>query len=360
MQVRTALLGADNHVRLATVELPADCRGLLVRVLYAGICGTDLHLIAGHDSKPRPISIGHEFIGEVVECGPEPSTGGVAVGVGDRVVIEPGFSCGTCVYCRRHGALTNLCPARRCHGLEALMDDAPLLGGMSEHVRLAPAARVHPIGRLSTVRAALAEPLSVAVRAAERALGSSRPDINLGPGLGACAVVVGLGPIGLSVALILTRMGATVTGIDIEEQRVRLACSLGVDAYVDGPGERAVETGLPPWGSDVVVECAGHPSAFLRSLSLVRRGGRVVVLGHFYPAGSVAFDPSSICRNDLEVVGCALGPREAYEKAMRLLEDEAMPWDRIVTDTFPLDRVADAFEVAQDRQRGKVLVGSGQ
>jgi threonine dehydrogenase-like Zn-dependent dehydrogenase len=367
MRVRTTLLDDSNRLRLETVDLPDNgSEGALVRVLYGGICGTDLHLLAGHDTKPRPLSIGHEFVGEIVELPGAPRTiDGRPVAVGDRVVVEPGFSCGDCDYCRRHGALMNLCMGRRCHGLESLDGDVPLLGGLSEYVRLSPAVHVQRIpDELPTARAALSEPLAVAVRAAERALASGRPDVNVGPSLGATAAVIGLGPIGLCVAVTLARLGATVVGLDVEPARVALAGRLGIDAGAvqDGQGDApaallALTNGL---GADVVVECAGAPSAFALAFDLVRRGGRIVVLGHFYSAGSIEFDPVVVCRNDLEVVGSALGPREAYPKAAMLLSRADIPWDVLVRTTFPLSNVTDAFELAARRTKGKILVGPGE
>jgi L-iditol 2-dehydrogenase len=367
MRVRTTLLDDSNRLRLETVELPDDSsEGALVRVLYGGICGTDLHLAAGHDTRPRPLSLGHEFVGEIVELPSAPRTiDGRLVAVGDRVVVEPGYSCGDCDYCRRHGALMNLCLARRCHGLESLDGDVPLLGGLSEYVRLSPAVHVQRIpDELSTARAALSEPLAVAVRAAERALASGRPDVNVGPSLGATAAVVGLGPIGACVALTLERLGATVVGLDVEPVRVALAGRLGLDAVAvhdeGGDGPAAVRERTNDLGADVVVECAGAPSAFGLAFDLVRRGGRIVVLGHFYSAGSIDFDPMVVCRNDLEVVGSALGPREAYPKAAKLLSRADIPWEALVSTTFPLSSVVDAFELAARRTEGKILVGPGE
>ena len=105
-----------------------------------------------------------------------------------------------------------------------------------------------------------------------------------------------------------------------------------------------------------MVDCAGEPAGFVLALDAVRRGGRIVELGQFFSAGTVEFDPSVLCGKDLEITGCALGPSEAYPKAVRLLEDPAVPWEALVTDAFALDDVASAFEAALSRERGKVVV----
>jgi threonine dehydrogenase-like Zn-dependent dehydrogenase len=363
LPVRTTLLDDANDVGLAEVMLPTEGRGPLVRVLYGGICGTDLHLLAGHDAKSRPISLGHEFVGEVIELPTTPHTmDGGAVAVGDRILVEPGFSCGRCDYCIRHGALDNLCTARRCHGLEVLDGSTdPVLGGFSDHVRLAPGVSVQRIPEsISTRRATLAEPLSVAIRAAERALVAPRPDINLGPGLGAEVAVVGLGPIGLLVALVLQRLGASVLGIERHPDRRALAAEVGIATVAGEHAVDAVDERTAGRGADVVVECGGESSAFLLSFDLVRRGGRIVELGHFFPIGTVDFDPQVVCANDLEVVGTALGPGVAYPKAAWLLTDERTAWDALITDEFALDDVKDAFALAGERKAGKVIVGPGR
>src|SRR5206468_4561766 len=96
--IRTTLLDERNRLRLETVRpFDLDDSSTVVKVLSSGVCGTDLHLLAGHDGKPRPISVGHEFVGEaLVVAQGQPTMDGNDVRVGDRVLIEPGFSCGTC------------------------------------------------------------------------------------------------------------------------------------------------------------------------------------------------------------------------------------------------------------------------
>lgn len=182
MKATTTLLTAPGDVEVATVDVDVGSEHTIARVTACGMCGTDVHLCAGNGLIPMPISLGHEFVVEVVQAGTGlRSVTGETVHAGDRVVVVPGRSCGDCPACRQSPGLTNLCEHRVAHGLGTFDTARPLLGGMSDLVVLEPGMWVCPVPpQLDDVTAALTEPAAVAIRIAERASSGPRPDIGLG------------------------------------------------------------------------------------------------------------------------------------------------------------------------------------
>jgi threonine dehydrogenase-like Zn-dependent dehydrogenase len=332
----------------------------VIRVLTAGVCGSDLHVIghaAGELALSGPLSLGHEIVGEVVRAGRATRVlGGEPIRRGDRVVVVPGVPCGACPVCLSLGSHEHLCEQRAVHGFGTYAHDREFpVGGFSTEIELLEGIWVQPLGAgISEERAALGELVSVAVRAVERGLAGGRPEVGMGALVGASAAVIGVGPVGACVGLVLQYLGVKVQGFERNSWRRRHAEErLGLEV---APGAGAGE----PWNDgetyDVVFECAGEPEAFVAALRLARRGGRVVELGHFFPNGTAAVDPSVICRKDLDVIGSVLAPPTTYPKAVAVLSAQSLPFDEVVTDRIPLPDVAVISALVEDRDHMKALV----
>jgi len=257
--------------------------------------------------------------------------------VGKYVVADNLVTCGTCPPCV--AGRPNLCRK---------MDELgfSLNGSHAEYlVTLARSVRVLPAG-LSPKAAALAEPVGVALYGTKRAR----------VGLGDRVVVLGAGPIGLFAMQICRAAGATeVWQADLRMERLDLARRLGATGTLDltkgSLAEALRNARLEP---DVVMECSGNPKVFAQAIKVVRPGGRVGVLG-YYGDELAEIRPSDIMMRDLEVLG-SVCPTGAWDAALALLADGRVKAEALITHTFPLERFAEAYDIARCGRDGAVKV----
>ncbi|GLX11129.1 alcohol dehydrogenase catalytic domain-containing protein [Microbispora sp. NBRC 16548] len=229
-----------------------------LRVECVGICGTDLHIFDGSYPVDYPVIQGHEISARVIEVSPAAAA---RLAVGDRVAIEPVTSCGQCRACR-HG-LRNTCQRMIAVGVHRP-------GGFQEEL-VVPAGQCHPAGSLSPTATALAETLSVSLRAVTRPSVTERDRV----------VILGAGPIGLGAVLAATDRGARVLVVDQHEARLDLAAELGAEETVSGLAR--LPQRVLDWtdgdGADVVIEATGSPAVAPSAFDVVATGGRISIVG---------------------------------------------------------------------------------
>lgn len=307
----------------------------LVKIRYAGICGTDLHLWHGEMSAVRPpVVVGHELVGEVVED----TTGRLAAG--QRVAIEPLLVCGACRACRE-GA-SHVCRNLRVQGVHAN-------GGAAEFL-CTPTTRLHPIpDGLSWEAAACTEPASVAVHMVRRA----------GVELGGTVLVLGGGPIGFLVASVARAAGARrVLVSEVSQPRLALCRQAGIEAIDAGQADPvAVIRDLTDGeGADVVVEAVGHPATVSQMVAACRVRGRILVGGIGGAPSPV--DLASVVFKELTLVGSRVYESRDMATALSLLGSGALNVDGLVTRTVPLENaVVDGYQRLRDsRDEMKVLL----
>lgn len=237
-------VGRFSHRR---VPVPVPAAGeVLVRIRRVGICGTDFHAFDGVQAFfTYPRVLGHEIACEVVRV-PANDRG---IHPGDRCAIEPYLSCGHCRACwlRR----SNCCENLRVLGVHA--------DGAMQALFTAPVTQLHKSEKLSFDQLALVEPLGIGAHAVERS----------GLRKGEEALVIGAGPIGLSVIQFAMAEGAKVVVIEQSESRRRFAEQFGVSALAEARGRLA----------DVVFDATGSAAAMAASLKCVAPGGRLVFVG---------------------------------------------------------------------------------
>ena len=326
--MRVARLHGAHDVRLGDEPPPEPRAGeCLVRVEAVGICGSDLHWFEegaiGDSRLVAPLVVGHEFAG-VVEAGPL---------AGRRVAVDPAIPCERCELCRE--GHPNLCPDVRFAG-HGSWD-----GALREYLSW-PTHRLHPLPEsLDGVDGALLEPLGVAIHAVD--LGHVE--------VGARVAVVGCGPIGLLLAQVCTAAGATVTlAVDPLEHRR--------DAARRAAAERAIAPDeIGTWDGpevDVAFEAAGTDEAVDLALRVARPGARVVLAG--IPAGDHTTFSASVARRKGITLVLVRRMKDVYPRALRLVAGGGIDLRSLVTHRFPLDRVAEAFAVAAEREGLKVVV----
>ncbi len=301
---------------------PAD---VLVKVAATGICGTDLHIESwdawAQRSVSPPVTVGHEFSGEVVEVGSSVTE----VSVGERVSGEGHLVCGRCRNCR--AGRRHLCINTRGIGVQ-------VNGAFAEYVAL-PAGNVwvhRPTehgARVPFDVAAIFDPFGNAVHTALAF-----------PMLGEDVLVTGAGPIGIMAAMVAKHAGARhVVITDVSRDRLALAASLGVSSAVDitveslRDAQRVLDMSE---GFDVGLEMSGSPDALRDMIAQMTHGGRIAVLG--LPATEISVDIATVVLNMLTIKG--IYGREMFETwyAMSVLVEGGLDISGVITDRFALRR----------------------
>lgn len=328
-----------GHLELIDVEEPTvgeDQVKILVK--YAGVCGTDLHTYEGKYKVNAPVTLGHEFSGEVVEVGLNVKD----IQVGDRVTSETTFTiCGKCKYCQSKNY--NLCSDRK--GLGTQQD-----GGFAKYV-IARKESVHKLPEnVSYLSASLTEPLACSHHAIEK--GRIQP--------GEVVVVLGPGPIGLLTAQIAKHIGATVviTGLEKDEHRLEKAVELGINHIVniqEKDVKQIVNEITEGYGADVVLECTGAPPALSMGLDLLRKKGRYVQVGIF-ATPEIVVDFEKIIQKEIEVIGCRSQNPFDWEPSLQLMNESRVKADALVTHQFTISEWQKAYETIKSGEAIKVVL----
>ncbi|KIL41637.1 hypothetical protein SD70_05805 [Gordoniibacillus kamchatkensis] len=321
-----ALFYEGNHtLTIGEAKQPVAGKGeALIRVAYTGICGTDM--LIWHDGLARvkpPVILGHEFSGTIVQLGDANSS----FGIGDRVVVEPLLTCGTCSACA--SGHYNVCT--RSFQLIGIDTD----GGMAGYVK-APIDKLFRIpAGVSLEGAAFVEPLAVGVHMVRQS----------GVKPGQTALVVGGGPIGLIAAKVAALQGANVWISEIHPFRIEKAKELGfrvVNPQEENIAEKmqAVSGGH---GAHVAFEATGTNFGLSDCISAAGPHGRIVVAG--LPRKPPVIDAYQIVAKELALAGSRVYRSEDYTDALRLLETgQFVPADYI-SRIVPLENaIRDGFE----------------
>jgi L-iditol 2-dehydrogenase len=312
---------------------------VIIDVDAVGVCGSDLHMYEwtpGYEwlIPALPVTMGHEFCGNVAEVGPGVTT----LRRGERVVVMPSYSCSQCEQCRR--GKPDLCANRKSVGLTVDGGFAPLVP--------VPARACIPIGdSLPSHIAALTEPLVIGDRAVE--FGDIEPGANI--------VVLGPGIIGLSVAYIARRHGArsvTVVGKN-DPLRLDIATKLGADRVIDlGQGSDRLADHIDERSIDRVFEATGFPDSITQGLGLLRDFGIMVAIG-IHPAPA-PIDITPFVRRKLQLRGSHSGAAENWERVLKMLPEAASDLEAIVTHQLPLNEAIEGFEMSRRREACKVVI----
>jgi len=329
-----AVLHGPRDIRIEKRGLLIPSGGeAVVRVSASGLCGTDYRIWSGDRPVTYPLVMGHEFIGEVEAVGPDVHT----LRPGQKVAVEPNFSCGVCPLCREGNR--NLCLARTAVGID-------VNGGFAEQACLPVRCCWPAPAGVSDDQLMLAEPLAVVVRAVARGDASQ----------GESAAVLGVGALGLLAIQVLKAKGLRVLAVGRTDRRERLARALGADGFAtteSGGSVDAARAFSGREGADLVIETAGTARAVEQALELTHPGGRVVLTGLPHEASTVNF--FSIVRREIRIVGSMIY-REEFPESIQLLSQGTVLVDRLVTHRFPLDRIQEAFAAHRSPDAIKVSV----
>ena len=332
----------SGFIELCEVPEPSPGPGeVLIEVKACGVCGTDIHV--WHDEFPYwpPVTMGHEFSGRIIELGPD--TG--LFKIGDRVVGEPHTqACGHCYLCRSGNI--QICNLKRSPGWG-------INGAFTKYLKM-PERLLHRIpDSMSYDLAALVEPAANTVHdVVERARIEA----------GDFVVVLGPGPIGLLAALTARAAGArhvVVIGAPSDESfRLKKARALGFESVLNvaecDPAEevRRLSEGL---GADLVIECSGAAAAIAATVDLIRKKGRICVIG-LTGKDMIPFPWDKASFKVCDVIFCLSTSYSSWDRTIHLIASGRLPAGEIITRRLPITEWKSAFEGLEAQQDLKVLL----
>ena len=303
----------ENQARVVAVPAPTG-DGVRVKVVSAGICGSDLHLIA---MWPLEATLGHEFAGVLSD--------------GTAVAVEPLDPCWQCDPCRNGDY-------HRCVRGAAMVIGVGLDGGMAEEC-LVPESAIVPLPAGLTPRdACRVEPLAVAVHGLRR--GDVRTTDNV--------AIVGGGAIGLCAVAAARAIGARVDLGARHDAQHAAGNQIGAGVLADGASSLY----------DVVVDAAGTAESLQQCINLAKPGARMILLATYW--GGMQIPGFDLCMKEINVIPSAqynrLGPSRDVDVAATILATNPNIARSLITHRFPLDAAAEAFAVAADRRAGAIKV----
>ncbi|MCC2684440.1 MAG: Alcohol dehydrogenase GroES domain protein [Paenibacillaceae bacterium] len=312
----------------------------LIQVHCIGICGSDVHYYEhgriGRYEVKSPIILGHELAGVVVQTGASVTN----VAIGDRVAVEPGVTCGRCEYCK--SGRYNLCPD------VVFMATPPVDGAWAEYVAVRSDFLFKLPDGMSFEEGALLEPLSVGFHAMQRAKVSPKDKV----------LVTGLGPIGLLAMAAAKMFGVTqLYGSDVVEFRRNLALQIGASGALnpmDGDLQARIREAFDGYMADVVVETSGNPKAISDTINLVKRGGRIVLIG-LPTTDAIPLDIPALIDAELDVYG-VFRYANTYPAAIQALRNSDQKISQVVTHRFGLHDIKEAVELARTNKEQSIKV----
>lgn len=330
---------AERGIWMQDVEEPSvGHNDVLIRVKSSAICGTDIHIYQWDDWASNtiqvPTTIGHEFCGQIVECGSEVN----GFSVGDRVSAEGHITCGVCRNCR--AGRRHLC-------MNTLGVGVNRNGAFADYVSV-PAFNVFKLpDSITDDMAAILDPLGNATHTAL--------SFDL---VGEDVLITGAGPIGVMAVAIARYAGARhVVITDVNDYRLDLARKMGATRALNVSNESIDDTmqdlGMEE-GFDVGMEMSGNPSAFRDMLRTMHHGGKIALLG--IPPDDMSIDWTKVIFKGLELKG--IYGREMFETwyKMASMLQSGLNIDPIITHHYAASDFQAAFELMESGQSGKIIL----
>ncbi len=342
--MRAAVYRGIDDVRCEVIPVPEIGAGeVLVRIDTCGVCGTDLKKIhTGSHAAPRVF--GHEMAGTVAAVGQEV----VGFAVGDRVVAFHHIPCGRCFYCRK-GTFAQ-CETYKKVGTTAGF--TPAGGGFAEYIRVMdwivgfagkPGGLVKVPDDIPFEQAAFIEPVNTCFKAVK--LLKLEPDDTV--------LVVGQGSIGVILAALARRTGATVLTSDLYPERHAIAAGYGLDHPLDARGDvvGAARAATEGRGADVALVAVGADALIAQAMEAIRPGGRVMLFASTQH-GTAAFDPAAVCMEEKTLMGSYSASVAIQQEGIDLVvdgyRDGTLDLTKLISHRFGLEACEPAIALASN------------
>ncbi len=347
---RAALRRGPGKVEYVETSKPKNEEGkVLVRILYTGVCGSDIARVKEENPKWDNVVLGHEAVG-VVEDLSEKTSQESLLSIGDKVAIIPLVPCFQCIFCNK-GEYSS------CQNYSFIGSRTD--GTLSEYLTVDPKNLINLPSDDNLEKYVLLEPLTVAIHAIYKT------DIKFGK----TAVILGAGTIGL--LLLQALKGLTkyeVVMVDVDSFKLDLASRLGslhnICPVNESLGEYVKEN-INDFGVDVVFEVSGSNAAISDSLRIVKPGGSIILIGT--PLKETVLDIKTfeyILRKELAVTGCWMSyshpfPGEEWKVAIKMLKDNLLEVEYLITHRYDIKDISNAFDMILENKEKycKVLIG---
>lgn len=311
---------------MVVVDLPkpeAKAGEVLLKLEYVGFCGSDLNTFMGRNTMAKENVIpGHE-IGAVIEAVGEGVPEDLKPGM--IVTVNPYTNCGHCASCRN--GRVNACQNNETLGVQRD-------GAMCEYIAL-PWEKIIPLKGVSTRDAALIEPMSVGFHAVDR---GQVTDIDT-------VLVFGCGMVGLGAVVRAVQRGATVIAVDISDEKLQIAKSLGAAYGINSMEENVVEKVkeyTDGFGADCVVEAVGSPVTYVTAIDAVSFTGRVVCIG--YAKSDVSFQTKYFVQKELDIRGSRNANPSDFRAVLRYMQRTNVPMDQFISGIATPETAINAME----------------
>jgi len=323
-KMKALVIEAPGKVSFREMPVPVPKEGeALLKLLYGGICGSDLGSYRGSFAYfDYPRIPGHEFSAEIIAIGENP----YGLKPGMIVTCNPYFNCGVCYSCQR--GLVNCCESNQTMGCQRD-------GAFSEYITM-PVERIYDGKGLPPKTLALIEPFCISYHGVQQA------DVKPGERV----LVMGAGTIGVLAAVAAKSKGAKVWIADVAQQKLDYACSrFGLEGALlndsaDGFAGKVHEI-TQGRGFDVTIEAVGLPSTFQNCIDAAAFGGRVVLIG--IGKKNLDFNFTAIQKKELRVCGSRNALKRDFEELIQLVKSGSVDLDRIVTNVYPFSEAPKAF-----------------
>ncbi len=338
---RAAVYRAPNDVRVESIPVPEIGPGeVLLRIDTCGICGTDLKKIhTGSHSAPR--IFGHEMAGTVVQAG----EGVRNFAMGDRAMAFHHIPCGHCYYCRKRTFAQ--CETYKRVGTTAGFE--PSGGGFAEYIRVMDWIVAKGLIKLPDdvpfEQAAWIEPVNTCYKAIH--LLQLQPDETV--------LVIGQGPIGVLLAILARRTGATVLTSDLFPERHAIAATYGLNQALDANADvtAACKGATEGRGADVALLAVGANTLITMAMNAIRPGGRVCLFAQTQH-GEAPFDPAAVCMDEKTLLGSYSSSVAIQDEAIQLVfngyRDGSFDLTRLISHRFPMEEAVEAIHLASHPQ----------
>lgn len=341
--MRALTFYGPKNLKVENVPIPViDDNELLVRVSFAGVCGTDNRIYQGTKKIEGPRIIGHEFSGRIEEVGNKVK----GFSKGEHVTVYPMISCGECYTCKN--GRKNICVNRTTLGYE-------IDGGFAQYIRI-PKEAIQ-MGNVLKVKShmdekavAITEPIAAALN------GIKRANIQRGDSV----VIIGAGPIGLfHVQLAKLREPEKLIVIEPDPAKREIALQLGathtINPFENNPQDQVKEL-TDGDGADVAIIDVGIPALIEESIEYVKKGGTYVIFAGAPHGSKITLDPNLIHYKEINLTGSSASTPEIHKEVLDLVETGQLDVSLLISEVVPLDDWERALEMKNNFEKIKVII----
>lgn len=339
-KMKALVLNGPHDFVLTEREIPQPAPDqVLLKIIAAGICGTDMHIFHGNASDGNeanfPIILGHEVSGEVVALGKNVTS----LKIGDRVAVDPNVLCGHCEFCRSNN--NHLCKNNSCFGI--VVD-----GGFAEYGVISENFAYKIPDNMSWLEGAMIEPVACCMRGADMAQYI----------VGDSVLIHGGGPIGnFHVQLAKLRGVSTIIVSEPIPSRRELALKMGADYAFDPLAQNLYQEvrKILPDGPRVIVDCSGRPEVVEESVRQVRWGGRVVLFGICPADADIKINPAYVNGREITICG-SYDYINAHQPAIDAIAAGRLSVEPLISHVFSLDDYEKAFATFGAKDSMKIII----